>query len=170
MTCGRPFQCSTNTLRARLQFEATVWNSVSGYRRYSRLGFPKSHAHPVGPDCGRVFDLNSPSASATQSPSLLRYLRGLWPLSFRSDTTTRRLENVNMNSPRKHNKTAHHYVDPSVQLNTGLWTLFAGTTVFLALRIWIKITRRHGLWYDDHILLVTWVCFFFHTPPSISDN
>jgi hypothetical protein len=52
----------------------------------------------------------------------------------------------------------HEYVDPSVELNLGLWGLFAGASAFLALRIWIKITRRHGLWYDDYILLASWVC------------
>lgn len=62
-----------------------------------------------------------------------------------------------MLSRRKHDKSVHGYVDPSVQLNAGLWTLFAGASLFLGLRIWIKLTRRHGLWYDDHILLVTWV-------------
>ncbi|EMD90589.1 hypothetical protein COCC4DRAFT_127789 [Bipolaris maydis ATCC 48331] len=62
-----------------------------------------------------------------------------------------------MISPRKHNDDAQHgYVDPEVQLNVGLWTLFAGATAFLALRIWIKVTRRHGLWWDDHILLISW--------------
>jgi hypothetical protein len=62
-----------------------------------------------------------------------------------------------MISPRKHDDSAHGYVDPSVRLNVGLWTLFAGASAFLALRVWIKVTRRHGLWYDDHILLISWV-------------
>ncbi|KAF7534431.1 hypothetical protein G7054_g6226 [Neopestalotiopsis clavispora] len=48
------------------------------------------------------------------------------------------------------------FVNPWVELNAGLWSLFAGATIFLALRIWCKLTRRHGLWYDDYILLVTW--------------
>ncbi|KAK6194313.1 hypothetical protein LQW54_011587 [Pestalotiopsis sp. IQ-011] len=48
------------------------------------------------------------------------------------------------------------FVNPWVELNAGLWSLFAGATIFLALRIWCKVTRRHGLWYDDYILLVTW--------------
>ncbi|KAF1935102.1 hypothetical protein EJ02DRAFT_362234 [Clathrospora elynae] len=65
-----------------------------------------------------------------------------------------------MISSRKHDESGHDYVDPSVQLNVGLWTLFAGATVFLALRIWIKITRRNGLWWDDHILLISWVILF----------
>ncbi|KAH9866025.1 hypothetical protein J1614_008589 [Plenodomus biglobosus] len=62
-----------------------------------------------------------------------------------------------MISSRDHDETEHDYVDPTVRLNIGLWTLFAGATLFLALRIWIKITRRHGLWWDDRILLISWV-------------
>ncbi|KAI8943051.1 hypothetical protein NX059_001087 [Plenodomus lindquistii] len=61
-----------------------------------------------------------------------------------------------MISTRKHDDTAHGYVDPRVELNIGIWTLFAGATLFLALRVWIKLTRRHGLWWDDHILIVSW--------------
>ena len=60
--------------------------------------------------------------------------------------------------PRNHDKSRPHgYVNPEVVLNVGLWMLYAGATVFLALRVWIKVTRRHGLWWDDHILLLTWV-------------
>lgn len=50
-------------------------------------------------------------------------------------------------------------VDPTKEVNAGLWTLFAATTVFLAARLWCKITRRHGLWWDDHILIFSWVCY-----------
>ncbi|KAF1849484.1 uncharacterized protein K460DRAFT_376104 [Cucurbitaria berberidis CBS 394.84] len=62
-----------------------------------------------------------------------------------------------MISRRANDNSSPKYVDPSVQLNAGLWSLFAGATIFLALRVWIKVTRGHGLWWDDHILLVTWV-------------
>ncbi|OJD32664.1 uncharacterized protein BKCO1_3700055 [Diplodia corticola] len=51
----------------------------------------------------------------------------------------------------------HDYVNPEKELNAGLWSLYAGATAFLALRIWIKVTRRHGLWWDDHILLISWL-------------
>ncbi|KXS96012.1 hypothetical protein AC578_3915 [Pseudocercospora eumusae] len=50
-----------------------------------------------------------------------------------------------------------HYVDPQKELNVGLWTLWAGATAFLAARIWSKCTRRHGLWYDDYVLLIAWL-------------
>ncbi|KAJ4304519.1 hypothetical protein N0V90_000045 [Kalmusia sp. IMI 367209] len=49
-----------------------------------------------------------------------------------------------------------NYVNPEKELNAGLWSLFAGATVFLFLRLYCKITRRHGLWYDDYILIVAW--------------
>ncbi|KAF1999786.1 hypothetical protein P154DRAFT_599980 [Amniculicola lignicola CBS 123094] len=62
-----------------------------------------------------------------------------------------------MIEPRKHNGTEHHYYNPRTELNAGLWTLWTGATIFLALRLWIKISKRHGLWYDDYILLVAWV-------------
>ncbi|PNH34655.1 hypothetical protein VD0002_g1684 [Verticillium dahliae] len=57
---------------------------------------------------------------------------------------------------RKDVEEAHTFVNPWTELNAGLWSLFAGATIFLALRLWVKVTRRHGLWYDDYILLVSW--------------
>lgn len=53
-------------------------------------------------------------------------------------------------------------VDPTKEVNAGLWTLFAATTVFLAARLWCKITRRHGLWWDDHILIFSWLIVIFN--------
>ncbi|KAK1961036.1 hypothetical protein LY78DRAFT_317487 [Colletotrichum sublineola] len=57
---------------------------------------------------------------------------------------------------RNHDHEVHKFVNPFVQLNVGLWCLFAGATIFLVLRLWCKMTRRHGLWYDDYILVVSW--------------
>lgn len=51
------------------------------------------------------------------------------------------------------------YIDPAAQIYVGLWILFGGATVFLALRLWVKLTRRHGLWYDDYILLLAYVSY-----------
>lgn len=51
----------------------------------------------------------------------------------------------------------HGYVNPYTELNIGLWSLFAGATVLLFLRLYVKVTRRHGLWYDDYILTFSWV-------------
>ncbi|KAK6080682.1 hypothetical protein SCUP515_03283 [Seiridium cupressi] len=52
--------------------------------------------------------------------------------------------------------TVFTYVNPWSELNAGLWTLFAAATIFLGMRLWCKVIRRHGLWYDDYILLVSW--------------
>ncbi|KAH6665391.1 hypothetical protein B0J14DRAFT_231341 [Halenospora varia] len=49
------------------------------------------------------------------------------------------------------------YISPEKEVNVGLWTLFAGATVFLGLRLWCKYTRRTGLWYDDYVLIASWV-------------
>lgn len=49
------------------------------------------------------------------------------------------------------------FVDPTKEVNAGLWCLFGGATVFLGLRIWVKFTRLQGLWYDDYILVASWV-------------
>ncbi|KAM0332293.1 hypothetical protein ACHAQA_002569 [Verticillium albo-atrum] len=57
---------------------------------------------------------------------------------------------------RNHVDEVHRFVSPYTELNAGLWSLFAGATIFLALRLWVKVTRRHGLWYDDYILIVSW--------------
>jgi hypothetical protein len=51
------------------------------------------------------------------------------------------------------------YISPERELNTGLWCLFGGATILLALRVWVKVTRRHGLWWDDYILIASWVGF-----------
>ncbi|KAI0177328.1 hypothetical protein BJ166DRAFT_21156 [Pestalotiopsis sp. NC0098] len=52
---------------------------------------------------------------------------------------------------------AYHFVSPVKQVNVALWTLFGGATTFLGFRIWCKVTRRYGLWYDDYILFFSWL-------------
>lgn len=50
-----------------------------------------------------------------------------------------------------------NFVNPQAEVNGGIWTLFVGTTAFLGLRLWCKLDRRTGLWWDDHILIAAWV-------------
>jgi hypothetical protein len=57
----------------------------------------------------------------------------------------------------KDDEPVHTFVNPYTELNIGLWALFIGASAFLGARLWVKITRRHGMWYDDYILIVTWV-------------
>jgi predicted membrane metal-binding protein len=59
----------------------------------------------------------------------------------------------------------HIFVNPYLQLNVGLWLLFLGASVLLGLRIWVKLHWGHRLWWDDYILVVSWVrCHFFMNP------
>ncbi|KAF4993095.1 hypothetical protein FGRMN_6710 [Fusarium graminum] len=51
----------------------------------------------------------------------------------------------------------HPFVNPYIEMNIGLWSLFAGATVFLVARLYVKIIKRHGMWYDDYILIVSWL-------------
>ncbi|KAI0600395.1 hypothetical protein F4775DRAFT_545642 [Biscogniauxia sp. FL1348] len=57
-----------------------------------------------------------------------------------------------MGSPRA----VYHFVSPEKEVNAGLWSLFAGATAFLGVRLWCKLTRRNGLWWDDYILILAW--------------
>ncbi|PSR99121.1 hypothetical protein BD289DRAFT_479703 [Coniella lustricola] len=49
------------------------------------------------------------------------------------------------------------FVSPQVQVNAGNWTLFAGATAFLGLRIWSKVSRSHQIWWDDYLLIASWL-------------
>ncbi|KAI1850491.1 hypothetical protein JX265_013383 [Neoarthrinium moseri] len=54
-------------------------------------------------------------------------------------------------------RAVHHFVSPEKEVDAGIWTLFSGATLFLSFRIWCKVRRHYGLWYDDWILLVSWL-------------
>lgn len=41
------------------------------------------------------------------------------------------------------------------------WFLCAFSGVFLGLRLYAKASRRQGLWWDDYILVFSWVCLSF---------
>ncbi|TRX98272.1 hypothetical protein FHL15_000917 [Xylaria flabelliformis] len=45
-----------------------------------------------------------------------------------------------------------------VVLNAVNWTLTALAAVFLSLRVYCKICRGRGLWWDDYILIMAFVC------------
>lgn len=53
-------------------------------------------------------------------------------------------------------RAVHHFVSPEKEVNAGLWSLFAGATICLGLRLYCKL-RRQGLWWDDYILILSWV-------------
>ncbi|KAI0012520.1 hypothetical protein F4779DRAFT_567915 [Xylariaceae sp. FL0662B] len=64
-----------------------------------------------------------------------------------------------MNFARDSDDPVVSYVSPYKELNAGLWTLFVAATLFLGLRFGCKIAQGHRLWYDDHILIASWIVF-----------
>ncbi|KAJ4413375.1 hypothetical protein N0V82_008591 [Gnomoniopsis sp. IMI 355080] len=65
--------------------------------------------------------------------------------------------------PRSHIKgETHPYISPVKEINVGIWSLFIGATLFLGLRLWCKISRRYGMWYDDYILIASWLILFIN--------
>lgn len=71
-------------------------------------------------------------------------------------------------TPRDSDDPIVRYISPYTELNAGLWSLFAAATVFLSLRVWCKVNERHGLWYDDHILIASWVSPVLYSRPHIA--
>ncbi len=43
------------------------------------------------------------------------------------------------------------------QINFTIWLLTALSSAFLALRVYCKFLRHRGLWWDDHLLILSWV-------------
>lgn len=52
-----------------------------------------------------------------------------------------------------------HFVDPSKEVNGGIWTLFVAASAFLGLRLWCKVSRRAAIWWDDYMLIASWVSY-----------
>ncbi|KAF3761972.1 hypothetical protein M406DRAFT_16335, partial [Cryphonectria parasitica EP155] len=49
------------------------------------------------------------------------------------------------------------FVNPSVEVNGGIWSLCLTASAFLGLRIWYKVTHKHGMWWDDYVLVASWL-------------
>jgi hypothetical protein len=49
------------------------------------------------------------------------------------------------------------HVDLGPQLNFTMWLLVALSAAFLALRMYCKFLRHRGTWWDDHVLIASWV-------------
>ncbi|KFA54322.1 hypothetical protein S40293_04839 [Stachybotrys chartarum IBT 40293] len=49
--------------------------------------------------------------------------------------------------------------DNGPTVNIAVWCLFGLATIFLSLRLFCKFRRHRGLWWDDYLLISSWVCF-----------
>lgn len=43
------------------------------------------------------------------------------------------------------------------RLLASCWSLVAASAILLFLRIYCKLWRGRGLWWDDHLLIMSWV-------------
>ena len=50
------------------------------------------------------------------------------------------------------------------------WTLTAFAAIFLGLRIASKLWRRNALWWDDYVLVVSWVSLLTGSIASSSSS
>ena len=48
-------------------------------------------------------------------------------------------------------------VDHGPKLNYAVWILAAVSTLFLSLRVYCKLWRNRLLWWDDYVLIMSWV-------------
>lgn len=48
-------------------------------------------------------------------------------------------------------------VKAGYQLNAVNWPLVAVSALFLSLRIFLKLRQRRSLWWDDYVLMISWV-------------
>ncbi len=57
--------------------------------------------------------------------------------------------------------------DYGPQINLTLWSLGSVAAIWLAVRVYCKFARRRGLWWDDYVLIASWVsrarAMFLHT-------
>jgi hypothetical protein len=60
--------------------------------------------------------------------------------------------------------------DLGPMLNTVFWTMAALSTIFLALRVYTKVSRRRKMWWDDWLLIASWVRSLFRCEGSKSES
>jgi Kef-type K+ transport system membrane component KefB len=51
-------------------------------------------------------------------------------------------------------------VDIGMNINAVDWSLTAVSGLLLGIRLYVKLARRRGLWWDDHLLLASWVSMY----------
>jgi len=93
------------------------------------------------------FNLTLAAASHSRSRNGTRF-RGFRPIS-----SSNRTAGVSGTSPFR----VTQMDDYGPQVNFTIWLLTALSAAFLALRVYCKFLRHRGLWWDDHILIASWV-------------
>lgn len=60
--------------------------------------------------------------------------------------------------------------DYGPQLQAVDWCLVVMSAVFLTLRLYCKIWRHRGLWWDDHTVIAAWVRLPPFSPAPCTDH
>lgn len=61
---------------------------------------------------------------------------------------------------------AFSYVDYGPRLTATTWSLTACAALFLGMRLLSKLWRSRSVWWDDYVLIASWVCSCHpHHPP-----
>lgn len=59
--------------------------------------------------------------------------------------------------PQRDEPPPRHVPNYASRLLWAIWFLTIAAAVFLALRVYCKLSRRRSLWWDDHFLIASWV-------------
>ncbi|KAK0668070.1 hypothetical protein QBC41DRAFT_252882 [Cercophora samala] len=63
-------------------------------------------------------------------------------------------------APPAEGSTSEPFEDYSPVLNFVIWVLTGYATIFISLRLWGKHHRGRRLWWDDYLLIASWVALF----------
>jgi len=59
--------------------------------------------------------------------------------------------------PRRDEPPPREVPNYASRLLWAIWSLTIAAAVFLALRVYCKLSRHRSLWWDDHFLIASWV-------------
>jgi len=77
--------------------------------------------------------------------------------AFRGSRPNSSSSNRTLNSGGSSSLRVTQMEDYGPQVNFTIWLLTALSAAFLALRVYCKFLRHRGLWWDDHVLIASWV-------------
>ncbi len=86
----------------------------------------------------------------------------IWPVHIRdSFTPPTNVSGVDMNDYCARKMAGLHtgpIPDRGPQSIAAIWSLIAASFIFMMVRLYCKKYRLRGLWWDDYVLILSWVC------------
>lgn len=99
--------------------------------------------------------LSTPSLNLAVTPTT-RVGRGSCLSVFKGRPTSRTIDQPQAKMDATPRETDAQ--NEGTRINVSVWTLVGFSACFLCLRIYCKFLRHRRLWWDDYILIVSWVC------------